>query len=594
MGVPGFFMWLWKNYKKTHFVFSKSELDVKSDKALLDQVNKLDYLLIDANCLIHPVCFKVLADNPTLTNMDKLESKMRTASIEYIEKLINHVRPKRGVYLAIDGVAPVAKIKQQRSRRFKSVSDRDLWNNIRKKHEKENPFFWNNSAITPGTEFMIKLHDKIQQWAEEYTKKNKIEIIYSSCYTPTEGEHKLLQFIRNNMKEKKDYTYITYGLDADLIFLILSTGINNTFLLREAYQFDKKANSDALNFVSISIMRTAIIERIHKLIEKNLDLEEETIISFFKTTLDDTHLINDFIFICCLMGNDFLPHLPALDIYEGAIDYLLEKYTNILIENYINGNQDSNSNYMIEANKKEKINQVFFNQFIEQLSSEEEQILINNFGKKVRKFRCQSSDPYDIEMHKIDNLNFKIDDPVKLGSDNMVSSKERYYKHYFHVEPAEIDEFSNRMSKHYLTGLKWVTEYYFDKCPSWNWYYPYEHPPFLQDINKHITPFKKIKFNIGEPLKPHQQLLTVLPKQSAYLLPKSLRKIMLNLNSSMSHLYPLHFQQDFINKKKYWMAIPILPPLEIDIVKKTFKKYESKLASGERMMNEIKDIYIYN
>ena len=103
MGVPGFFMWLWKNYKKTHFVFSKSELDVKSDKALLDQVNKLDYLLIDANCLIHPVCFKVLADNPTLTNMDKLESKMRTASIEYIEKLINHFEEEQMAGHLIEG-----------------------------------------------------------------------------------------------------------------------------------------------------------------------------------------------------------------------------------------------------------------------------------------------------------------------------------------------------------------------------------------------------------------------------------------------------------------------------------------------------------
>lgn len=592
MGVPGFFLWLWKNYKKTHFVFNKSELDGITDKLLLNQINNLDYLLIDANCLIHPVCFKVLADNPTLTNMDKLESKMRIASIEYIEKLINHTQPKKGVYLAIDGVAPIAKIKQQRSRRFKSVSDRDLWNNIRKKHEKPIPFFWNNSAITPGTEFMIKLHHKIQQWAEEYAKKNKIEIIYSSCYTPTEGEHKLLQFIRNNKKEGYEYTYITYGLDADLIFLILSTGINNTFLLREAYQFDKKAKDDALNFVSISIMRTAIIERIHNLIESKFTSDEEDIVMSFN--FDNTRLINDFIFICYLMGNDFLPHLPSLDIYEGAIDYLLETYTKVLLDKYCNQQDNQHSYYMIDTTKKEKINQLFFNQFIEILAAEEEQLLINNFLDKPRKFRSQSNDPYEKEVHKIDNLNFKVKDPVMLGSDNMLDWKERYYNHYFNVEPAEIDEFSSKMTEHYLTGLKWVTEYYFDKCPSWNWYYPYEHPPFLHDINKHISPFKKIKFNIGEPLKPHQQLLTVLPKQSSYLLPKCLRKIMLNLNSSLSHLYPLNFEQDFINKKKYWMGIPILPPLEINLVKRTFKKYEPKLASNERMMNEIKDIYIYN
>ena len=27
MGVPGFFLWLWKNYKKSSFVFTKGKLE---------------------------------------------------------------------------------------------------------------------------------------------------------------------------------------------------------------------------------------------------------------------------------------------------------------------------------------------------------------------------------------------------------------------------------------------------------------------------------------------------------------------------------------------------------------------------------------
>ena len=584
MGVPGFFMWLWKNYKGTNFVFSKSELE-KEDPLYLE-VNKLDYLLVDANCLIHPVCFKVLADNPDIKNIAKLEGKMRVAVIEYLEKIIDHVKPKKGLYIAIDGVAPVAKIKQQRSRRFKSVQDRKLYDSIRRKHEKEIPFFWTNSAITPGTQFMKRLHNHIDNWAQDYSKQKKLDILYSSCYTPCEGEHKLLQFIRNNQKENKDYKYLMYGLDADLIFLILSTGLTDAFLLREANQFDKK-KGHGFNYVSINIMRQAIVERILDTIKSEIDCSEEEVDIKFVDSLNSTNLINDFIFLCYLMGNDFLPHLPSLDIYEGAVDYLIEKYVNLIIENM-------GTSYLIDSESSEKINQVFFNQILQELAADEEQLLIENYGKKPRKYGCRSNDPYDREIHRIENLQFKIDDPVMLGSDSMEEWEKRYFNHYFHVTPDEIAEYSREMTKHYLTGLKWVTEYYFDKCPSWNWYFPYDHPPFMNQVFKHKINFNEISFDLGTPLKPFEQLLCVLPKESAFLLPQKLQKIMVNLNSSVAHLYPGKYELDFLNKKKYWMAIPTLPSLEIDSIKRIYQKYEKKLNYEERSMSETKDIFLYH
>ena len=66
----------------------------------------------------------------------------------------------------------------------------------------------------------------------------------------------------NFIKDNKDFNYIMYGLDADLIFLTLSTGLKNTFLLREAQQFNKNADKNKLNMVSINIMRQSIFEKI--------------------------------------------------------------------------------------------------------------------------------------------------------------------------------------------------------------------------------------------------------------------------------------------------------------------------------------------
>ena len=88
-----------------------------------------------------------------------------------------------------------------------------------------------------------------------------------------------------------------------------------------------------------------------------------------------------------------------------------------------------------------------------------------------------------------------------------------------------------------------------------------------------------IKFKLGEPMSPFEQLLTVLPRQSAYLLPKPLQKIMLNNKGSATHLYPIKFELDLIGKKKYWMVQPILPPLEINLIRAIFQKYSKHLTS---------------
>jgi len=593
MGVPGFFLWLHKNYKKTSFVFRKDKLIIEDlklikkenleevskknelNKEILDEINNIDYFLIDTNCLIHPMCFKILAENPDMDNQDKLENKMIDKVLEYIEEITEYVKPKKGIYIAIDGVAPVAKIKQQRSRRFKSVHDKDMFNNIRKKYNKPIPNGWNNSAITPGTEFMEKLHKKIVSWSE----KQKIIVIYSSCNTPSEGEHKLLQFIRNN---KEQYKYVLYGLDADLIFLALSTNSDYIYLLREANQINKNEPDEILNYVSIRIMRDSIKSTLEKYYEKKF-IEKMDI-----PKLDKDSLISDFIFLCYFLGNDFLPHLPSLNIHKDGIEYLIESYINVLFDL-----QTDKVKYLLGK----KVNNEFLNNLVGKLAEKEESILKESFAQKKRFQRCDSSDNYEKEVFKIENLQFKVNDPILLGSDNQEEWRRRYYKYYFGCTSDEsINEFSKKMVENYLIGIKWVTKYYFDKCPSWDWYYPYEHPPFLGDIKKFISgiDMNKINFSDGKPLKPFMQLLCVLPQQSNYLLPGKLRSLMSNPKSSLAHLYPLDFDQDFIGKTRYWMGIPLLPALEIDLIKYIYNKYQDVLSNEEKFRNRLCDNYLFN
>ena len=564
MGVPGFFKWLLKNYKKEQFVFNKNSIS----GVVLNEINKIDYLLIDANCLIHPMCYKVLAENPDLHDNEKLELKMFNTIIEYIEKIITYVNPIEGIFLAVDGVAPIAKIKQQRSRRFKKVSDVELDNNLRRKYSLPIPNNWNSSAITPGTIFMENLHNKLISWA----KSTEHKIIYSSCFTPGEGEHKLLQFIRNNQSDKNDYSYVIYGLDADLIFLALATNSNRIYLLREAIEINnKECSKEIFNYVSIKIMRNSIVSTVMSYLDKKSCID-----------LNETSIVNDFIFMCYFLGNDFLPHIPSLDISHNGIETLIKAYVKTF---------EYNQSYLL-TNKKERFNIPFLIDFIKNLANEEPSILREHFVRKPKSYKCDGT-PYEKEKFKIDNLQFKIKDPILLGSDTPEEWSSRYYKYYFGSDTEELKE---QVVINYLIGIKWVTLYYFDKCPAWNWYFQYDHPPFLSDIAKYLNKFNfnKYKFKINKPLKPFMQLLSVLPQQSGNLLPKVLNNLMTEKSSKIIHLYPLKFELDFINKRLYWMANPILPPLDIDLILTEYLKLEPKLKKTDVRRNKNKKNFFIN
>jgi 5'-3' exonuclease len=552
MGVPKFFAWLLRKYKNKEIVFQK-------------QTKKLDWLLIDTNCLIHPTCFKVLAEEQT-SNMETLEKKMINAVIEYIEKIIKYVDPQKGVYIAIDGPVCAAKMKQQRQRRFRSVHDKAFFDKIKEKYGREIGTYWSNSAISPGTPFMNKIHNKILTWSNLEQNKG-LKIIYSSANTPGEGEHKLLDFIKENKINKINNSYVTYGLDADLIFLMLVTNLDDVFLLREAQEFDNKLSKDVLNYVSIKLLKESIAESFSiEFINKNKDF-----------------LSNYFIFLCYFLGNDFLPHLYALDIGKKGIEHMIKKYS----ETY-----NETLEYLLDCSTKiPSINQNFLSKFIQKVSAEEESILTENMNQR-RYAKCQSDDAYDREMFKIENILFKVEDPIGLGVDSNYRFK--YYHHYFGVEKDDIEDFVKEMVKQYLTGIRWVTNYYFDTNINWDWFYPYDYPPFLSDINKYLINMNDVTFKKTNPITPFEQLLVILPPQSSFLLPPTLAKLTTNPKSSLAHLYPLEFQVDFLYKHRYYEGIPRLPELEINLVKHTFAKYADGLSKDEKELNKLKDNYYFN
>jgi hypothetical protein len=145
-------------------------------------------------------------------------------------------------------------------------------------------------------------------------------------------------------------------------------------------------------------------------------------------------------------------------------------------------------------------------------------------------------------------------DAVELGRDGW---RERYYSQKLGNDwRAELPA----MCEAYVRGLCWVMAYYYDGCPSWEWYYPYHYAPFATDLIEAIRMEDvSTHFEHGTPFKPLEQLMAVLPPGSAHALPPAYGALMKDEGSPLASIYPLTFECDMNGKRFAWQAVVLLP-----------------------------------
>lgn len=269
MGIPYYFSYILKNHK--HILS-----DIKHIKKGI--------LYLDANSIIY----------------DNLNSENIYNSIYInINKIIDLFQPKK-TYIAFDGVAPLAKMHQQKERRYKSYITRHILN-------KQSSF--NTNCITPGTLFMNGLNDYL------YDKYNNNNIILSGSDKEGEGEFKIFNYMK---KENNKENHIIYGLDADLIMLSLMNYPYNIFLYRETKHFEY------LNYVK---------KDTHYVLNTKMLAKQ---ISFILNDKNIKNACQQYCFLCFFCGNDFLPHCPSIFLRGGDLNYLLDIFKKIK-KNIVNG-----------------------------------------------------------------------------------------------------------------------------------------------------------------------------------------------------------------------------------------------------------------
>lgn len=568
-GIPSYLRHVINEYPDTHFW--DSEMNV-------------DNFFIDFNSIIYSVIIKLNKNNLNVTPV-VYENNLINAIIKQLQHIIcNIVKPKKLLYIAVDGPPPRAKMIQQRSRRYKTIKEDNFIKLLEDKYNVKIPVTpWNKNAISPGTSFMYKLSKTIIDHIRKRTfhiHNDNLTIIFSDDSIPGEGEHKILPNIK---KIKNNELNVIYSPDADLIVLSILSDIPNIYIIREPPKYEELKIYDKHEYIYINI---DVCKR-----EFNNELTDNLEISF-----NDNYkkIIYDYSFLTFLCGNDFVIAAPFLKMKEGGINLLIEIYKNVWeLINPNNTRTINNCQFLIyhDSNGNIKINYMFLLTLLKEISYIEEDKL-KKWQKKRDKIRKRTVDnsknTWEIELLNFQHEEYysplnpyyerfnRVFDKINYFED---SWSEQYNNYYFQ------DININDVCYEYYKSLEFCLKYYFEGYPpSWLWYYKYRAAPTIKDFVKYIEnnydDINNIKFEKDSPCKPFEQLMLILPKQSFKLLPK-----IININDKLDKYYPKNFVLDIVQGTKFIYSEPILPDILIDDIKEYINSIQDKFTNFEKDRN---------
>ena len=532
MGIPSYF---------AHFV--------REHRAIIKPVHKLskplNNLYLDCNGFIYEGAVNFTSEEALLKSVcDKL--------IYYI----NLLKPNKNVFIAFDGVAPVAKLDQQRKRRylswFQSKVTTDFSEKTPNKTDSPNKTVWNTAAITPGTEFMAALALAIKKRFNNPKEFGLEQFLISCADEVGEGEHKIYDYIRKEPLYHAKTTTVIYGLDADLIMLTLNHLhiSDQLYLFRETPEFIKGIDS-TLNPNELYLLDIPMFG-------KHIQAE------FSQNAGGTPNAINDYIFLFFLLGNDFLPHFPSLNIRTQGIALLINAYKAVI--------SLKNLSLIAEGKIVWKHVRLLIVELAEQeLSNIKQEYVQKEKQGKQKRYYNNNNTPKKIFEDKLINLP-STDRAIEFYINPNESGWEaRYYHSLFDIRMDADNERVKDICVNYLAGLEWTFHYYSTGCVDWRWTYKYHYPPLLVDLLHYIPYFDTAFFGVERlqhtAVSPLVQLSYVLPKQNLYLLPQGLGTTLLNAKPEW-YTDKCEFLWAFC--KYFWEGHVKLPEIDIEELEETF------------------------
>ncbi|KAK7158949.1 hypothetical protein R3I94_005324 [Phoxinus phoxinus] len=602
MGVPKFYRWISERYPCLSEVVKEH------------QIPEFDNLYLDMNGIIHQCSHP----NDEDVHFRISEEKIFADIFHYLEVLFRIIKPRKVFFMAVDGVAPRAKMNQQRGRRFRSAKEAE--DKIKKALEKGEVLpteaRFDSNCITPGTDFMARLQEQLKYFVHNKLSTDKswqgVNVYLSGHETPGEGEHKIMEFIRSESSKpghNPNTRHCLYGLDADLIMLGLTSHEPHFSLLREEVRFGgKKAQK------RITAPEETTFHLLHlSLMREYIDYEFSELRNKISFEYDLERIIDDWVLMGFLVGNDFIPHLPHLHINHDALPLLYRTYISVLpsLGGYLNENGHLNLTHFEKYLEKlsefdrEHFSEVFVdlkwfeskvgNKYLNEaagLAAEEADV-------KALKKRKSSDD--SLCLSALDGVRESHSTPGREGTeedgedDDMFETEFRQYKRTYYMTKMEVevvsDEFLANQAKCYVEGIQWILHYYYHGVQSWSWYYPYHYAPFLSDVRNIAS--LTLTFDLAKPFMPFEQLLGVLPSASKDLLPQGYQHLMTSLSSPIVEYYPQDFKTDLNGKQQEWEAVVLIPFIDEKCLLAAMDPYTDKLTPSEKARNRHTECAVY-
>lgn len=528
----------------------------------------IQHYFIDVNGILHNVAQKVFAyrsnefkDNEHKEkdaymrrikaidgkNWKDLMGDYQTELYKAFDELLRIVAPSKTFALCVDGVAPAAKIAQQRNRRLGGSSNVSL--TYPRLDIPRAQVGFSNTMITPGTGFMIEVDSMIQNWV--YLTKERfpeLMFIYSSHLLHGEGEHKIFQLIESMNIGCKDDNYGIDGVDSDLVSLTLVRP-HKFFLIR----------SEREEFISMSGFKEYVYNSMKAKQKK------------FRKDL----VLKDFVLLLYIVGNDFLPRFLFVEDVGDTIAAMMDCYVKYTTSPL--------------TTDRDTIDWTSLGLFMAGMVQVEESFL----RERSTMFYAY---PHPV-LHSVKNVHLAESHSLSYFEEvrtdwynaTILPKLEKGKEYVKHLSmDKEIDRVCDDMCK----GLLWVLRYYTSNTYSKSYSYNRFNAPLISDLAHYLTmhshspsfiPLEDVTTNNlrNDSFNVISQLMSVLPEKYNFLIPEPFNKETLP-GGKFNYLNPIGFptkREGLLEEKDWFMEksyLPLVDPREvIDFVDDNREKWPS-------------------